>query len=213
MSITVKSKKIINIINTKYEKYIDDDEEYCDLKYIKDMCKIYHEKKTEKKEKNTDEIELDDILFSSLKIKNQREKFKSNKDAIKSEEFKKKYYFFINIIYTCLRMEVEIFNFTKDIATLKNNYELVKSLEKKKKELITDHTNTLKSQLKNIADKISDDYYEYVNIYVVKLKLIEKMLECIRKCLFAETLTKNDNLLALLLPYFFQKIKIIEEYS
>lgn len=158
---------------------------------------------------------LGEIIFSSPEFKKISGKTnkKNQSDILKSNEFMKKYIFFIKILYVCLKIQVDLFDINENIITLKNNYQLLKTLEIKKKQLIMDHIDILKIQHKNISQKIGLEYETYQHNYIIKIKIIDKILYSINKLIKSNIFEKTDNLLTLILPYFYTYTEFIEEYN
>lgn len=126
-----------------------------------------------------------------------------------SDEFKKKCVYFIEILYATLKLDVEIFNITKNIMTLKNNYELIKSLKRSHKSATLDHIEVLK---KIVSTNISDNYEQYSADYISKCKILKQIIDDISKLIELKVFEQTDNLLTLIIPYFYTYIKIIENY-
>mgnify|MGYP005847801399 CR=1 FL=1 len=203
------SIRIIKIIEKKYFEYFDD--KCLDIIQIKNICNLYKIKSL-----SSDSISLDKLTISSpnfKKIKLNKSAKKNQLNILKSPEFTKKYSFFIRILYACLKIDIDLFDINNDIITLKNNYHLIKSLESKKKQLISEHLTILKYQYKNISQKIDTDYVNYFENYIVKIKIIDKIMTSINKLIQNDVLDKTDNLLSLILPYFYTYTKFIEEYN
>jgi hypothetical protein len=210
MELSDMSSKIIKIINKQYKESIN--LECVDLMQIKDICSLY---KIKQNMNNCTSVNLSEIKFSSpefKKISSDSKKKKQN-DVLKSKEFIKKYSFFIKIIYACLKIGVDMFNMDDDVITLKNNYQLKKSLETKKKKFVSEHLTIIKNQYKNISQKITPEYETYFHDYVTKIKIIDKIIDWISKLIVGNVLGRTDNLLTLILPYFYTYTEFIEEYN
>lgn len=208
MSIEKMAVDIVKIIDKNYEEYIDDD--CLDVSHIKNICNLYKTKSN-----ISHSVSIDDINFSSPEFKRMTtiKEARRHTDILKSGEFVKKYRFFIRIIYFCLRIDIEIFNIDNDIITLKNNYQLIKAFEAKKKSLIANHIEILRNQYKNITMHIGEDYDLYVEEQMSKLKMIDKIMMYINKLIKAQVFGKTDNMLTLILPYFYKYTEYIEEYN
>ncbi len=111
-------------------------------------------------------------------------------------------------MYSCLKLDIEIFNFdSNNLATIKNNYQLLKSIESSKKKYIGDHIEILKSNQKKLLLTDMTAYEQYIKSdYLVKMKILNKLIGWIS---IFET---NDNLFSLILPYFYTYTQYIEEY-
>lgn len=210
MELSRMSSGIIKMINLKYNKIIDDD--CLDIMQIKNICSLIKTKQTISTNKS---ISLSEINICSPDFKKMNTKINKKKqnDILKSTEFTKKYSFFIRILYSCLKIEIEIFNTDNNIITLKNNYQLIKSLELHKKYLINEHTSILKSQYKNITHPIDSQYENYCKGFITKIKIIDKVMLYINRLVDNDIFGKTDNLLSLILPYFYTYTEFIEEYS
>lgn len=209
MELSRMSMGIIKIIDKQYSEYIDD--ECLDIIQIKNICNLYKVKPNS----NNHSISLSEINFSTPEFKKISTKIQSKNqtDILKSAEFVKKYSFFIRTIYACLKIGVALFNANGGVATLKNNYQFIKSLETKKKQFIAEHQAILKAQHKNITQQISPDYEAYFNNYITKIKIIDKIVMSINKLIKGSVFDKTDNLLTLILPYFYIYTEFIEEYN
>ena len=209
MELSRMSMGIIKIIDKQYGEYIDD--ECLDIIQIKNICNLYKIKSNS----NSTSVSLSEINFSSPEFKkmSNKTKKKNQADVLKSNEFIKKYSFFIRIIYACLKISVDIFDINDNIATLKNNYQLIKSFDMKKKQYITEHLTILKAQHKNVSQKIGPDYETYFANYITKIKIIDKIVMSINKLIKGAVFDKTDNLLTLILPYFYTYTEFIEEYN
>lgn len=201
------SMGIIKIVDSQYSEYLD--KECLDLIQIKNICNLYKKKSSD----SNQSVNLSEIIFTSPEFKKTQSKSKNDKDILKCKEFKKKYSFFIRVLHACLKIEIDIFSLSNKTLTLKNNYQLIKSLENKKKQLFSDHMEVLKLQYKNINQSINESYEKYCHVYLSKLKIIDKITGYIKKLIKNNVFEKTDNLLTLILPYFYTYIEFIEEYN
>ena len=211
MELSRMSMGIIRIIEKQYSEFIDDD--CLDIIRIKDICNLY---KPKSKKKTSESLSLSEIQFSSPQFKkiNVRENRKKNQNEILvSDEFTKKYAFFIRIMYSCLKINVDIFNINSTIITIKNNYQLIKALDTRKKQLLVDHINILKIQHKNSNQEIDVNYESYCTNFLTKIKIIDKITGALNKLIKFGVFEKTDNLLTLILPYFYTYTDFIEEYN
>lgn len=211
MELSRMSMGIIKIIEKQYSEFMDDD--CLDIIRIKDICNLY---KPKSKNKTSLSVSLSEIQFSSPQFKkiNVKENRKKNQNEILvSEEFTKKYTFFIRIMYSCLKINVDIFNINSTIITIKNNYQLIKALDTRKKQLLVDHINILKLQHKNSTKEIDVNYETYCTNFLTKIKIIDKITGALHKLIKFGIFEKTDNLLTLILPYFYTYTDFIEEYN
>ena len=208
MEISYMITEIIKNIDTNYYKYIKN--ESLDIIQIKHVCNLYKTNSATASNINLSEI---NISSPDFKKKKNVKTNKSQTEILKSPEFIKRYNFFIRIIYTCFKIEIDIFDISKDVLTLKNNHHFIKSLEQKKKHIIKEHVEILKSHYKNISKKIDQNYETYHSNYLIQIKIIDKVIGSITKLIDAKILEKTDNLLSLLLPYFYRYMEFIEEYN
>lgn len=209
---------IIKIINKHYSKYLK--EECLDIIQIKNICDLYKNKNNPANSITLSEINLTSPDFEKFKIADSKKKESQDKktrqkqaEILKSPEFVKKYSFFVKIIYACLRINVEIFEIDNKYLTLKNNYQIIKSLEHKKKTLISEHMTILKNQYKNISEPIDTEYNSYYDNYIMKIKIIDRAMLLIQKLIKHQIFEKTDTLLSLILPYFYNYTEYIEEYN
>ena len=217
MGLFQMSSNIIKICKNKYKKYIDGD---CfDIRQLINICKLC--KAPISKTQDTDTMSDIDLL-SPLFIKSSPTDNKKQIDILKSKEFQKKYSFFIKIIYACLKLDIEIFDIKSDILTFKNNYNLIKTLYNYKKETIIEHQNIIKDHLQNleiplIKLKISSptkiSYDTYLNDYLREIKIIDKIIGYINEMLNAKISSKTDNMISLIIPYFYNYTEYIEVYN
>nr|AEX62967.1 hypothetical protein mv_R763 [Moumouvirus Monve] len=113
-------------MSKKYSSYKSN--ECFDIMQIKNICNLY-----KVKNQSNESVRLSEINLSSPEFKSFDPKINKNHlETLKSTEFSKKYSFFIRAIYACLKIGVELFNTGDEFVTLKNNYQLIKSLETKK---------------------------------------------------------------------------------
>ena len=208
MELSRISRNIIKIIDEKYSEYFD--EECLDIVQIKNICNLYKTKSSSDSCIKLSEINISSPDFRKIDGKDQK---KNQTDVLKSKEFVKKYSFFIKILYACLKISVEIFDINNGIITLKNNYQLIKALEACKKKFVGDHLAILRDYYKNISKPIDDKYESYVQDSLIKIKIIEKISSSITRLVSASVLEKTDNLLTLILPYFYTYTEFIEEYN
>jgi hypothetical protein len=209
MEIRNIAPNIVKILKEKYKILVRD--ECMDLSQIINICTMYKTKTTDT------ELSLCDIQFSSspefVKVNPKTHKKKNHEEILQSTEFKQKYDFFIRIIFSCLKMDIEIFDMADNFATLKNNYKLIKSMEHRKKKLIEGHFLILKEQYRNITKKLDIEYETYVSEYILKIKIIDKMIGSVNRLIQTEVFEKTDNLFSLVIPYFYNYVRIIEEYN
>lgn len=195
---------IIKMIDKKFPECVN--EEYLDLIQIKNICNLYKNKTLDQNSITLSEINLSSPQFK--KTKTNSKEF----ELLKTEEFKKKYAFFIRIIYSCLKMDVDIFDIN-NVVTLKNNYHLLKAIENCKKKFIRSHMEILKEQYRNIDKKIDEDYHNFFQDYMVKIKILDKIICSINKLISTGIFEKMDNIFSLILPYFYKYTEYIEEYN
>jgi len=205
---------IVKIIKEKYSSFVNN--ECMDLTQIINICIMYKNKNKATTTEIFHEPALEDVHFSSPifeKINPKNTKKKKHDEILNSEEFRKKYDFFIKIIFTCLKMNIDIFDITGDFATLNNNYKLAKTMEHNKKKIIEEHYLLLKEQHKHVNQKLDIIYEKYVFSYILKIKIIDKMIESINILVKNNVFDRTDNLFSLIIPYFYNHRNIIEEYN
>ncbi len=235
MEIKNIATNIVKIIKEKYNTLVKG--ECMDLLQIINICTLYKTKKIDHKVPSghtptsastpastsasgstrlTRQITLHDIHIGSPKFEKvnpKTNKKKKQEEILHSEEFRKKYDFFVRIIFSCLEMDIEIFDMSDEFATLKNNYKLTKSMEYRKKKLIEEHYLILKEQYKYMNKKLDDNYEAYVSEYILKIKIIDKMIGSIDSLIQSKVFERTDNLFSLIIPYFYTYVSIIEEYN
>lgn len=211
MSLVHLCVEIIKIIENKYDAKIY--KKSVDIAQIKNICDLSLDSVVNVDFDNS--ITLSEIKLSSPEFKkiSKNSRKKNFKDVLKSEDFQKTYLQFIRLLHACLKIGIEIFESDDDIIVIKNNYHLIKTLENRKKRLIADHINVLKMQSKNVANKIDAEYDDYSYTYIMKVRIIDKILEMINKMIKNGIMQNNDTLLSLILPYFYQYQNYIEEYN
>lgn len=212
MKLSNMISEIINIIDSKYGKYKK--EECFDVTQIKTFCKLHKQKNLSGSPTDKDKaspVSLNDVEFSSPDI----EKIKPNTKAkpatlnINTPDFMRVYSLFIKILYSCLVLEVDIFNRddnNRNFVTLKNNYQLLRSIDHCKKKYIDEHINILTKEGKKKSLMSINSYGKYVNEYLCKMKILDKLSRWI------SIFEKTDNLFSLILPYFYKYTEYIEEY-
>jgi len=199
------SNNIVKIIQQKYSKQTIN--ECIDITQLINICTLYKDNCT------NSSISLNDIDFSSHEFKKPTKKISTN--VIETSEFKNKYNFLIKIIYACLKMNIDIFEIHDDKTfTFKNNYLLIKSIEIQKKNILLDHISVLKKYSRCATHCIDQQYYdEYVPGYLIKIRILDKILLSIKKIIKANVVNNTDSLFTLILPYFYSYRKYIEEYN
>jgi hypothetical protein len=201
MNLSSMISEIILIIDQKYNT----SDECLDIIKIKNLCKLYKSKSPDSK------LSLTDIDFSTPDINKIKHKKTKSTLKINTPEFQRIYSLFIKILYSCLKLGVDIFdtdsNNSNNPVTIKNNYQLIKSIELCKKKYILEHIEILKSGQKNLSSTDISSYEIYIKSdYLVKMKILNKLIGWIN------IFEKNDNLLSLVLPYFYTYTQYIEEY-
>lgn len=203
MEVVKMANNINKILDKKYFKSYNT---CIDFIQLKNICSIY------KNSADNNSVSLKDIDLKSPDFKKCKTKTK-NQNIMESEDFKKKYSFFIRIFYSCLKTNVEIFDLKDNILILKNNYILLKSINNAKKKIISEHINELKRYQKSIKKTIDEEYSNYVQNFIMKIKILEKITIFINKLIDNSIINKNDNLFTLILPYFYKHEKFIEVYK
>lgn len=212
MEIPSMAAGIIKVINREFAEY--DDGECLDINQLKNICNLY----TVKPGRHNKSISLGEICISSPEFghthKNARTA-QTNRDAdvLKSPEFTKKYAFFIRIVFACLKVGVDVFNENNGILTLKNNYQLLRSLENRKKQLIAEHIEVLRFQARNITVELGEVYGQFLKSFANKTRIVDRVHASISKLIRAQTFEPTDNMMSLILPYFYTWTEIIEEYN
>lgn len=208
-SLSHMSVGIVEAIGDKYSDNIDED--CIDIVQIKNICNLYKIKPD-----SVNSISLSELNFESPFFEKNSKKSKKNKNiesVLNSKEFTSRYAFFIKTIYVCLKIDVEIFDINNDIMCLNNNYKLIKNLRLRKKKMIEEHLNVLKNMYKNITQGINEKYEAYVSSFIVKINLIDTIVEHIEEYIENKIFDKTDNLLTLILPFFYTYTQFIEEYN
>lgn len=207
MDLSLVSGEIIALIKTKYAAYLDED--CIDLIQIINICQLY------RSEYPTEQLNcsasIRDLQITTPTFK--RYKKNPRQRILQSDKFCAKYSFFAKILFACLKIDVDLFDITDDIVTMKNNYYLLKALDQRKKMLMVEHIALLKTQCKNKDNIVTTEKYEtYVNSFIAELKIIEKIGSYIKKLIQASVFKQTDNMLSLLLPFFYVYSEYIEEY-
>lgn len=205
MKISVMIPEILNIIDTKYPKNVKD---CMDIQRIKTFCSLFKPKSKSNSNSNSNykNIAIIDIALSSPDISKITKNNQSKNNKLNSPEFHKIYSFFIKLLYACLKLDIEIFDINDKYCVIKNNYNLIKSIEACRKKIINDHIDILQKQLKKISLSVINEYEIYTIEYVSKLKIFDKLVR------WVNLLEKNDNLFSLILPHFYTYTEYIEEY-
>lgn len=196
--------KIIDILNEKFPK--KDNLECDDVKRIYDICNLYKidfinsNNSTSEIDLNVNEIECNISRINSSEF-------------INTNEFITKYNFFVRIIYFSLKLDIEIFSIKENIIILKNNYNFIKYLNIRKKKILTNHIKYLEKVSSNNDKTIPDNFVEYQNDKINSIVIINKIINAINNLNKKNILKSNDNLLVLILPYFYSKEEVIEEYN
>jgi len=207
MNVGKMASNIVRIISSKFNKKVIN--ECLDINQLINICTLYKNNYG-----TVSSVSLKDIDFSSPNFEKKSEK-KTVTNVLETPEFKKKYEFFIKIIYACIKLDVEIFSINPDdTLTFKNNYHLIKSIELRKKNVILDHIDNLKEHHRKASQRVSSKYYdEYLPSYIIKIKFLDRILDNIRKIIKANIMNNTDNLFELVLPYFYTYRQYIEEYN
>lgn len=211
MDLSLMISSIITTIDNKY----GDDNESLDIKQIKTFCKLHKPDNTDnnskKKYSSLSYIDISTPDEDKLPKKPRKKQLKIN-----SPEFMKIYSLFIKIVYSCLKLDVNIFNTElsdskkksdcDNLVTIKNNYQLIKSIELCKKKCIKEHIIVLEQKQKRISSTDTNEYEKYVKEYLIKIKILNRLIGWIN------IFENNNNLFSLLLPYFYKYTQYIEEY-
>jgi len=157
-------------------------------------------------------MKLDDICITSTEFEKPEKIVHTMKryEILKSNEFRKKYSFFIKIIYSCMKMNIEIFN---NNNTIKNNYHLIRTLITSKKKNISGHIDVLKNYQKEADKVLPESYQNYINDFLVKIRILDKIILSINKIIASGIFSLTDNLISLIIPYFYNYTDYIEEYN
>ncbi|MEM3063071.1 MAG: hypothetical protein QW303_05985 [Nitrososphaerota archaeon] len=214
------------MIDRKFTKF--QQSECLDIIQIKNICSLYKKKTDDEKSVSLGEVDFsspekidsvdsgaslssNDLFKSKLNIRQSNKKKEDN--ILRSKEFVKKYNFIIKVLYVCLKIDVDIFDIGDNMVTIKNNYRLIKSLANKKRKLIMEHINVLKDHYQNVEKQIDVEYEKYHDSYLSKIRLVDKVIGYINKLVDFGVLKRTDNLLTLILPYFYNYANYIEEYN
>lgn len=206
LEIDSMKKYILAHINKNYKSYIKND---CfDIVQLKNICMLY-----KLSDNDADSISLDDVNISSPYFNKSSNKKNRGENIIESNEFKQRYKFFIKIMYALIKLDIEIFDIDDDILTIKNNYNMLKSINESRKFLTSAHITELK-KINKYNGQFSDSQFEKsVNSYVKQMKILDKIVTYFNKIINNGIIKKTDSLLTLLLPFFYKYIECIEEYG
>lgn len=208
MKITKMASSIVTILER------DHDMESLDVKHIVDFCLLYEDAdKPTKRRRRDAEGSPEEMAFSSPHFEQITRKTPKRNISIDSEEFEKKYSFFTKIIYACLRLDVKMFQETTSGEILKNNYQMIKAIEARKKQLVGEHMEILKTHYRNPCEEVGEEYVFYLTSYTKKIKILQDVRSAIQKLADRSILSMNDCMISLLVPYFCVRIKCIERYS
>lgn len=204
MDILNMSKNILGRLETKYGKQTVDNS--YDTIQLKKLYNLHRE--------NNDychTISIDEIEITTPEFKPYIES-KSKSDILNIPEFVQKYHFITKIIYSCLYLNVEIFDGIKDRIVLKNNREIIHSLQLAKKDIITRIVKVLRYKYKHVEQLFDTEYTEFYHKSVSQIKLIDNIIKHIRTVIGTGVIRDTDNLITLVVPYFYRYLKFIEEY-
>ena len=182
---------VLNAIKKKYKKYLNN---CIDINQMINICSLLKDNKTT----------IDPIInthSSSISI-----------NILKSEEFIKKYLFFIRISYYCIIFDIDLFDLKKEICIFNGNNKIIELFLNKKKEFINEHINILNKQNKKINMPLNKEYIEYIQKYISKINIIDKIVYNMNKLIDAGVIKNNGCLMNLILPYFYCQSNYIEEY-
>lgn len=194
MKLATMIRNIQSLLKTEYHDYLG----CLDIIKIQNICEIHESKKEsfDTEEESSTNIEITSPCFQDVE-----------------NEFQKKYSFFIKIIHSCLKLKIKIFDCQDDVAVLKNNYDLITTLQKYKKRLIANNIRILREMYQEINQPIVPQYDVYHQEFYLKLCITQQILSNVRKLVSRDVLKKNDNLLSLVMPYFYKRCRFIEEYK
>ena len=202
----IMKKYILNYVNKNYKSYIKND---CfDIVQLKNICMLY-----KLDSDDIDSISLDDVVISSPCFKKISNKKNNKENIIESNEFKQRYKFFIKIMYALIKLNIEIFDIDDDILTMKNNFNILKSIDDSKKKMTIKHINELKKINKYSGLFTGSPFEKNISDYVKKMKILDKIIRYFDSIISNNIIRKTDSLLTLLLPFFYKYIECIEEYG
>lgn len=193
---------IIGTISNDYKTQIE--KENVDVIQLISICKL-----STKSASTLKNIKLSDIQFSSPDFT--RTSKDSSLTNISSPDFKKKHSFIIRVIYSCLKIGVEIFDIINNACIFKNIYWLIKSLEKTKRSIISDQIDFLNDHRKNPKSDFLTKYQKEVNDLITKIKLLDRIVLLLNEIVTLGILDSKDSLISMILPFFYSKY--IEEYN
>lgn len=196
------SNEIVSILKSRYSKYIK--MECVDIIRLIDVCKL-NITESNGKNINLSEIILESPDLSSVQVEKQIKNIRTNKSFLKYSDVA------LRLVHACLKLNVEIFDITEDNVMLKNNYRLIASIDNRKKALIIDHINQLKKYAKN--SKLVMTNYITNSKFNGEINILEKIKKSINDMILHKTFNNSDNILTLVLPFFYIYQEYIEVYS
>jgi hypothetical protein len=190
---------IINILNTKYTKYVGCDN--IDVEHLVNICSLY---------KNKDNTPATIIKVPMPTFTKDIEIAGTQREILESDEFTKKYSYFVNIIYACLVTDVDIFEENATGVTMKNIYKIRRSIKIEYKKNVQEMSRTT---MKLLQDLQVEDYLDIVNGFTNKITVMNNMLTSLNKIITVGNYSNSDNLFVLILPYFYKYTEYIEIYG
>lgn len=216
MQLDDMTNEIMTILHNSYHDQLLNS---IDIQQLRNICMLYQNKYLDKIDdsqstyyQDTERIPKLETVKSDKKTHLNIQSFITHKKILSTKEFRKRYTFFIKIIYSCLIVGIDIFDNDGINLMLKSNHYLLRSINKTKKQIIEEQIAIL-NQLKRDSS-ISIKTYENVNAeFILKLKTIDKITAHLDKLIQHQIITPIDNLFHLILPFFYVHLEYIEEYT
>lgn len=170
-----------------------------DMQHLKIICQIKASKESVSESASIErDLNIETPAFTKIQ------------SIMNKQEFKERYAFFIRIVYSCLKLEIELFD---KHGVIKNNQMLIREINAMKRIMIDEHIKLLSNQKSNIHPMFFANYEEYARLFVKKIRLADNITRVYAKLIELEHIKLTDNLLNLVLSYLFRSRKhIIESY-
>lgn len=183
-----------------------DEQESTDLKNMIKLCDILPEPKS---------VSLDspDILIDSPQFDPTVKRYCKTDELLQCPDFLRKYNYVISLVYSILKLKVQLFDKVGNTVIIKSNRAVIKSIEATKKAQIKAHIMILHTEFNGVKTSFSADYETYSATFIQTIRQLDRIKSTMEKLMAQNIWTDGDNVMSLILPYFYRYLKIAERFE
>lgn len=154
-----------------------------------------------------------DILIDSPQFNSTVKRYCKTDELLQCPDFLRKYNYVVSLVYAILKLKVPLFEEIGKNVIIKSNREVIKAIEAAKKAQIKSHIMILHTEFNGVKSSFSPGYEKYSNEFIKTVRQLDRVKATMEKLMSQGVWTDGDNVMSLVLPYFYKYLNILERFD